>query len=1296
MEGRSLDPYEQQLLAVFESCDEQNTGSLDRKSLEQLCSKLQLEEQGLELMDYLLGNDKSSRRVTFTEFKDGLLTMLREGQKKWDSGGRGSPDREVSPKFVFGQKKYGRRSKPEIKDKDPRNKDAAVDSDTEILISMDGDVKDIIMVMRSSPDTPAADESQFPRKRKTSIDDGKSFKRSISLPDNKTPGVSDDSAPPSLDSSEEEVLRTTCDSLGVGRNGYLNRQELALVCQRIGLDSVADEVVQQVFEKLSVDNEGRISLQEFLQLFRNAGSWATTVGVSVSPSLVEKDATCGHSGSRTSGAVVGDPDETGDVNKELHFLALDTNNSGLVPVEAVLELWETAGMSPATAARLARDLGLPEVGTGGQVRLSDLATTLESELPAAQADAAAHGYSALELLLHAALALYQAEVRCLRLSLEHLRGERDKLRADILDANERASLLAQEVDDSHARLEQSSQMQVKLLEQRHAEQLREVAEQLGQEREQLAAQVHNLEQRLAALHEEDSRLRQELAALKVENEAVDKENQSLLEQLEETRKAKASLQNELESLASLQQKISELEGSRDMVEPLLEQVGQLQTENTELRDRNDELKMKIEALTVQLSRLARSPPPPPPQHQAGTENNSETVTDEVGSAAVGGGVKRRGESALIIPQEENPEDDSPRLGKVRRCTPVVSNRTDVVDDVMNMQGLQIHPSAKSQCIVDADIDVDEPESLDSNPALYRDDETTGNNVRTFPRPTEIITKDSSEVERLQMRIAELEQRLSQQNSKLMEWEAERDCLQEKVNRCCDLSSKTLGSSDLVRGHLKKVFETLRKQAAEELMEDEEFLSSLQKQNCEPSVQRNCKEDKTDNIFKVTKSAVSNVQCDTVPSEDSAESTSGKKDVEQLERHCRDLESQLDQVKIEIVKILSEKKACSQENTTLKSHLSDLQGGSAEGQNNEAQELRERCAELEVSLELLRQEYERCEDYWAAKLDEERRLSEAEQRASDEKFSELLAKVREYEELCSSTSCDDGDGYAAGSSLGSRSGRLPTIDERASLEKQVTDLEEECEEMRQRYEQEVAEKDQQLTQLQERVRILEAKRSRGRRLDVAVQVADLENCSWESDRTFVVELDGGRRASQRLQIPTINGCATPETGSSSAESTTRHTQKLKGAVECDHQYSQQHRDTSSSEVHQTGGKRSNWRSQPDACMLQALSERLRQQEHYCHELQQKIRQYQQHADLMLQQTWQQHKEEIAELQSLLHSTQERLLQQTSVCKDQTGRLASADLLVKDLYVENAYLHQSVQRLEQRCHSLAQMTTDSSSV
>lgn len=40
-------------------------------------------------------------------------------------------------------------------------------------------------------------------------------------------------------------------------------------------------------------------------------------------------------------------------------------------------------------------------------------------------------------------------------------GERDKLRQDLAEANERASLLAQEVDDRHARLEENTQQQAR-------------------------------------------------------------------------------------------------------------------------------------------------------------------------------------------------------------------------------------------------------------------------------------------------------------------------------------------------------------------------------------------------------------------------------------------------------------------------------------------------------------------------------------------------------------------------------------------------------------------------------------------------------------------------------------------------------------------------------------------------------------------------------------------------------------------------------------------------------------------
>lgn len=47
-----------------------------------------------------------------------------------------------------------------------------------------------------------------------------------------------------------------------------------------------------------------------------------------------------------------------------------------------------------------------------------------------------------------------------RSSLEQALCERNKLRQDLAEANERASLLAQEVDDRHMRLEDSFKKQI--------------------------------------------------------------------------------------------------------------------------------------------------------------------------------------------------------------------------------------------------------------------------------------------------------------------------------------------------------------------------------------------------------------------------------------------------------------------------------------------------------------------------------------------------------------------------------------------------------------------------------------------------------------------------------------------------------------------------------------------------------------------------------------------------------------------------------------------------------------------
>lgn len=118
---------------------------------------------------------------------------------------------------------------------------------------------------------------------------------------------------------------------------------------------------------------------------------------------------------------------------------------------------------------------------------------------------------------------------------------------------------------------------------------------------------------------------------------------------------------------------------------------------------------------------------------------------------------------------------------------------------------------------------------------------------------------------------------------------------------------------------------------------------------------------------------------------------------------------------------------------------------------------ERCKELEASLEQMQKAYEDCEDYWQAKLTEERALFEKErqiyeeeQQESDKKFTELMEKVREYEEQFS------------------KDGRLSPIEEKDMLEQQYADLEAEAEEIRENARKMFEEKSQEIEALQSEI------------------------------------------------------------------------------------------------------------------------------------------------------------------------------------------------------------------------------------
>lgn len=623
MEHRSLDPYEQQLLKVFDSYDHENCGSLDKEGLTQLCHTLQLEEQGTELIKCLLKDPKHSR-ATFTEFKEALLTLLGnlQNENTVSEMDKGSPDREVSPKFVYGSKKYGRRSRP-------RN--------DEITIS--NDVNDMNAFNKSPNNSPVQRSNSqcdvsYSKKRKTN----NKLKRCTSFPGNHDFEFQKSQINNIINSNEsdfvctEEMLREAWNKLGVGKDGHLNQTELVLVCDAIGLQKLAKGVIRQLSDKLSVDFNHKISFQELLEVLQHDETWSdvlnspndvsATLDINVAP--MTKDSLFPH-----------------DSHTAQQYITLGPDGSGTISTDLVIELWENAGIT--SPKLLLSDLGF----TTQQINVVKLANILEKEIKGIN-DANTTDYSSPHVaLLQATLTLYQSEIRCLKTILEQMCAEREKLKCDVVEANNRATLLAQEVDDNHARMERNTQNQVRLLEQRHADILREMNEQYTNDKEQAGLLNHQLEQKIVMLENEEAKLRNDLILAQKYSTTLEKDNQLLNEQIQELERVKNMLADQIGLLEGERQKYMEIE----QIEPLLAKLSTLQVENSQLRDRNDEMVSEIEGLTNQISamRAKMSSTPTPSALEQQVEENISIICEGVGL-----GSKRR--------SDESPSKDITALG----------------------------------------------------------------------------------------------------------------------------------------------------------------------------------------------------------------------------------------------------------------------------------------------------------------------------------------------------------------------------------------------------------------------------------------------------------------------------------------------------------------------------------------------------------------------------------------------------------------------------------------------------------
>ncbi|KAL1491895.1 hypothetical protein ABEB36_012417 [Hypothenemus hampei] len=1183
-----LDPYEQQLLKVFNSHDNDQCGSLDRNGLMQLCLTLQLEEQGGELIRCLL-NDKRSR-VTFVEFKDALLKLLGKMQsnKNTDtlvndnmiSDNVNSPDREVSPKYVYGSKKYGRRSRPKTDEINP-----LYTEDNENTHGKQGS-----SVQRSNSQNEVSS-----KKRKTNY----KLKRCTSLPGrknlNETHSVNNfiSAGVPSEQEiiCTEEMLREAWKSLGVGEDGYLNQTELVLVCDAIGLHKLADEIIKQ----LSVDYDRKISFREVLEVIQKDETWFDVLNNETIRNDNILNIRCSS-------------DELFPNSQTFQYVTLGPDGNGIINVNTLIEMWENVGIH--SPKELIHELGFDS----RSININELANVLEKQTRSMNETVRTEFQSPHFTLLQANLSLYRSEIRCLRNILEQLQAEREKLKLDVTEANNRATLLAQEVDDNHTRMEQNTVNQVKLLEQRHADMLKEITLQCTKDKEQLNFINQSLEEKILTLESETVKLKNDLIVAQKYSLNVEKDNQNLNGKIFELEKDKQILLDKVGHLENEKHKLKEIE--RQESEMLLAKLTALQIKNSELKDRNDEMESEIESLTNQVMSMKTKASSTPTRSYNTLDQSMEEDNISIIYETVGLGAKRRSDCS---PSKDihlmRIADESPRLGKVRKCyKPRSSDNLD-------------NPFTSSESGFDT-----EPESLSTS------------------------NSENDEINRLQTKVVFLEHVLKQHNIPVPTYEEPeqtRNTIMQLTNRIQEL---------------ERIISEARKE-----------LNNIANQEKECT---NC--DKIKFIFKSLESALFPVN--------STEETIFDQNKKFMEQGSQ-TEFNINVVEERVRKL-----------------------------ENENRELTTKCGELEDCVELLKNEYEQCEDYWQNKVDEERQFFEAEQKISGEKLNEVLDKMREYEEQ-----------YANQDVLDSR---LPPILETDNLEKQFTDLEQEFEDFKAYHEGELFKKDEEISILKEKISELEQGQKNLQEIGVQVD-ADIEEQivlnKMKNFTSYIVE--STNRFSEEMMRPmefsNINwdvATVKSETETSSLPPTNnwnlnnqsntyyslnhlpsgssqnfapcrpKRTRKHDKNI-----YKKTNNDQESSKKAELGNQQDKSRChQGEQTMIlpigafNSIVGRKNYLEQRVRHLQLCLKQQHLHNEQAMHYYCQQFRGDRAELQAKLKFCQEKLDQQMRICSDQLDKLHRNDLFVKDLYVENAYLFANVERLEKQCRMLTQANNCASSV
>ncbi|XP_049456003.1 ninein-like protein isoform X1 [Epinephelus fuscoguttatus] len=563
MEETEHSQYVAQLKVEFDSCDTTATGFLDRDELTVLCRKLQLDAHLPLLLHTLLG-ERTYARVNFEEFKEGFVAVLSRSldfSTSEDDSSYLEPavPEEVKPKFIKGTKRYGRRSRP---DSQPG---AALTCNSE----------------ESPPSRTEATDSSPPGVRRAKL------RRSTSL-------ESVESLKSDEETGSQKNIQQDCQSKvakqeaelgegGVGGGGGI----LTAVCDHLGLQQCNTQEVDALIRKLDTDLDGRVSIRDFQKVLCVSAPVCSSTPVRSadlqrapqrSQEVLEE-----RSARSTSPSLL-----TATVGQRV--LSRLDEGSGCTSPERVIALWTEEGIRNSRDILQTLDFPLEE-----RLSLADLTLALDNELLVS-----GNG------IHQAALISYKNEIQHLQAVLEQACRERDKVKADLDQADHRNLQLVREVDDRHASMETLNQTRIRDLEQDFRDRLAALRSQSEQESEALLQHVETergtLQDELQLLQAQEAELQEELRSATRENSRLEEDLRVMKLKLTEAESSVNRLQRDLDQL--LHDKFGSLDAASaglSQEERFSEIVKEYELQCRELQDRNDELSSELELLKSQRS-----------------------------------------------------------------------------------------------------------------------------------------------------------------------------------------------------------------------------------------------------------------------------------------------------------------------------------------------------------------------------------------------------------------------------------------------------------------------------------------------------------------------------------------------------------------------------------------------------------------------------------------------------------------------------------------------------------------------